>query len=100
MPAPSTSEEFICLVQKSGLVEKHRLAEFLGSLRVGEMKPAASAQLAGLMIRAGVLTTFQAEALLEGKWKGFTFGHRYKVLERLGANDTGVMYLCEDEAAH
>ena len=41
-----------------------------------------------------MITQFQAEQFLLGKWRGFTIG-KYKVLERLGFGGTGTVYLCE-----
>jgi serine/threonine protein kinase len=49
--------------------------------------------VAGLMVRDGLLTYFQAEQFLMGKWKRFTIGE-YRVLERLGAGTEGAVYLC------
>src|SRR5262249_28090512 len=47
-------------------------------------------------IRDGVLTTFQAEQFLQGKYRGFTLGG-YRLIERLGAGGTGTVFLAEHE---
>jgi serine/threonine protein kinase len=99
MPAPSTAEEFLDLVLKSGLVPETRLFGYLNDLRTRTPLPADLNQLAGLLIRDGVLTYFQAEQFLLGKWRRFSIGN-YKVLERLGSGAMGTVYLCEHPLAH
>jgi len=47
---------------------------------------------AGLFVRDGILTLFQAEQLLLGKWKGFTIGN-YNLLERLGCGAEAQVFL-------
>ena len=88
MPAPTTSEEFLDLVRKSGVVDDNRLASYLQKLRAATGLPAEANSMAGCLVRDGVLTHFQAEQILQGKWRRFTIG-KYKVLERLGAGRHG-----------
>jgi hypothetical protein len=94
MPAPATSTELIDLVQKSGVVEAPRLASYLQTPQGGSALPAEPAVCAERMVRDGILTRFQAEQLLLGKWKRFSIG-KYKILERLGAGGMGQVFLCE-----
>ena len=41
------------------------------------------------------MTTFQAEHLLAGKWRGFVIAGKYRLLLRVGAGGMGSVYLCE-----
>lgn len=96
--APSTADEFLDLVLKSGVADNERLNSYVANLRAGAMglDPALFARL---LVNDGFITKFQAEHLLRGKWRRFTIGN-FKVLERLGSGRTASVYLCEHLPTH
>ena len=81
MSVPTTAEDLVQLIRKSGLLDESKLTAFLQK-NADEVQGDAK-QLATFMVRQGALTYFHAEQFLLGKWRGFTLG-RYKLLERVG----------------
>lgn len=94
MPAPATVDDFLDLIQKSGVAESARVKGYVQSLVARGTPASKTDRLAESMVRDGLLTFFQAEQLLQGKWKRFFIG-KYKVLERIGTGGMGQVFLCE-----
>src|SRR5260370_119417 len=94
MSAPITSDDLIDLVRKSGLLDESKLAAFLQSHQDDGLLAGEPRKVAVVMIRESLITHFQAEQFLMGKWRGFTLG-KFKLLERIGIGGMGQVFLCE-----
>ncbi|MBI3863682.1 MAG: protein kinase, partial [Planctomycetia bacterium] len=81
------------LLEKSGLLPPEQIASALERFALPPDAPAKD--LAKAFLNSRLLTRFQAERILEGKFRGFFIDH-YKVLEILGAGGMACLYLAED----
>jgi len=97
MSAPSTTDEFIAIVTKSGLVPPDRLDEYVARRRAEDTLPREPLKLAQFMVHGGLLTKYQAEQLLGGRWRNFVIGGKYKLLEKLGRGGMAMVFLCEHQ---
>jgi len=95
MPAPTTLPEFLDLVRRSSLLPAEKLDDVIQRHRATNSLPHAIDPFAALLVRESLLTFFQAKQLKLGRYKRFTIGSKYRLLELIGAGGMGAVYLCE-----
>jgi serine/threonine-protein kinase len=89
-------DAFLDLVLRSELVERDPLNRLLARLKA-EASPEKLADtdfIAGKLVETGLLTRWQCDRLLEGRYKGF-FLKKYKLLDHLGSGGMSNVYLAE-----
>lgn len=84
-------DQFVDVVRRSGLVDDERLNQALSGV---DQSVNDSGIVASSLTKAGLLTEWQSEKLLQGRHKGFYLG-KYKLLNHIGTGGMGAVYLAE-----
>ena len=90
------AETFLDMVRRSMLVENDQIDALLSELK-GRSDEAARDDvdfLANRFVEAGLITRWQCDRMLEGRYRGFFLG-KYKLLDILGSGGMSSVYLAE-----
>ncbi len=90
-------EKLLDLLKRSGLVENpDQITKVLGALKdeSGGLLPGDPKVVANFLIEKKIITVWQSEKLLEGRYKGFFLG-KYKLLGHLGTGGMSSVYLAD-----
>ncbi|MBN1911571.1 MAG: serine/threonine protein kinase [Pirellulales bacterium] len=89
-------DTFLELVRSSKLIEEEQLERALADLKAQSAgEPITSANRVAIhLVDAKLLTQWQADKLLEGKYTGFNLG-KYRLLDHLGSGGMSNVYLAE-----
>ena len=90
-------EKLIDLLKRSGLVENSdQITKALAALKEesGGLMPGDPKTVTQFLIEKNIITQWQSEKLLEGRYKGFFLG-KYKLLGHLGTGGMSSVYLAD-----
>jgi eukaryotic-like serine/threonine-protein kinase len=89
-----SSQSFLSLLDKSGLIPSEQLQAELSLLRSKLQADPTTEALTEHLLRQGMVTQWHVEKLLTGKFRGFFLG-KYKLLGLLGSGGMSSVYLAE-----
>jgi serine/threonine protein kinase len=91
-----STDTFVDLLRRSGLIEQHQLDAALADFdrQAADRAAADAPALCAYLVERGLLTKWQSDKLLEGRHKGFFLGN-YKLLGHLGTGGMSSVYLAE-----
>ncbi len=90
---PVTVEAFYELVRRSQIMTPTRLDAYVSLRRPTDSGIADARAAARAAILDGLLTKYQAEELLVGRWRNFVVAGKYLILERIGHGGSSAIFL-------
>ena len=89
---------FVKAIRESGLVTGDDIVALFEKNQIDDIAAQDPLKLASMFVRARLLTKYQALQLLQGRTRGFMLG-RYKILDAIGQDRVGMIFLGEDTVA-
>jgi serine/threonine-protein kinase len=86
-PSPSSRQQFLTNLKKSGLLGAAEIESFVATLPGTDQ----GRELARALVRAGKLTRYQAELILAGRLRGLNIDP-YRILKQRGKGGSGKVY--------
>lgn len=95
MAVPSSADDFLQVLAKSGLLTREQIASILKDLDRNHDDAKAAARA---FVLSELLTVFQAKQLLKGRWRGLVINN-YKLMYPVGAGGMGYVYAAQEEGS-
>ncbi|MCA9162710.1 MAG: serine/threonine-protein kinase [Pirellulaceae bacterium] len=95
MATTYSTNEFLDNLSKSGVIPRERFDAIVVRDRLRDIEDAC--EVAKIFMRDGLLTRFQAERILQGRYRGLTIDD-YLVKDVLGAGGMGWVYIAKEVA--
>ncbi|MBL8822371.1 MAG: protein kinase [Planctomycetia bacterium] len=95
MAVVTNIDSFLDVVRKSNVLDDEKLNAFIERLSSIEPPLERPEQVAHHLYQEGLLSYFQSKQLLQGRWRRFYLGKKYKLIELIGQGGMGAVYLCE-----
>ncbi len=94
MPIKLTPDSFLNGVRQSHLIKPERLDKVLAEMRAADVSLDDTDRIAEGLVERDIITRWQADKLLQGKFKGFLLGN-YRLKMLLGKGEMSSVYLAE-----
>ncbi|MFT3878694.1 MAG: serine/threonine-protein kinase [Gemmatales bacterium] len=95
MAVVTSVDNFLDVVRKSKVLDDEKFSQFIERLSTTEPPLDRPEQVAQRLYKEGLLSYFQSKQLLQGRWRRFIIGQKYKLIELIGQGGMGAVYLCE-----